>query len=229
MRNVNLIEQAVRQNMGFLSKEGALVVQTGTCTGRSTKERYIVKEPSTEGSIAWGAVNQPLDPSIAEEFFKALKTRSSDGYSMTGYAGCFRVKVSSTSSWHVAFAKNMFRESFIEALGQQVLDQKDICIEIFHVPEGHLKDLNLPLNHDRAIVLDLKNLRVGIIGTAYAGEIKKSAFTICNYLFPKYDLFPMHAAGNCRPDGSQACVLFGLSGTGKTTLSTDSERFPHRG
>tara|TARA_B100000749_G_scaffold280455_1_gene276646 strand:+ start:83593 stop:85098 length:1506 start_codon:yes stop_codon:yes gene_type:complete len=219
------IQQAIDLNVGELSKEGALLVKTGASTGRSTKERFVVKHPEIEQDINWGSVNQPVTPEFGETFFSRLEEKLSHQklYIKEAFVGCFRVRVRSTSPWHIAFAENMFRETVVEQLKTQVPD--DVLIDILHDPYGQVSELRIEHPYQKAIVLDAKKLKVGIVGTAYAGEIKKSAFTLCNFLFPKYGIFPMHASANCKEDGSAASVLFGLSGTGKTTLSADPKRY----
>ncbi|MCB0422106.1 MAG: phosphoenolpyruvate carboxykinase (ATP) [Bdellovibrionales bacterium] len=224
--NNKFIKKSLEKSVGVLSSEGALMVSTGQHTGRSTKERYVVRSSSVESTIDWGKVNQPVSPEFAAEYFAALKkvTVREDNPKMQGFVGCFPISVFSTSSWHIAFAQNMFRESAIESV--QDLVPGNVQIEIFHYPEGTVSELGLSeaFPHDTAIILDPEQLRVGIVGTAYAGEIKKSAFTLCNYLMPEFGIMPMHSSANCLPDGSNSSVLFGLSGTGKTTLSADPRR-----
>ena len=220
----DFIKTALELNVGELSKDGALMVKTGASTGRSTKERFVVRHPEVEAEIEWGKINQPVDPEFGESFFVRLNDKLSQQelYSTEGYVGCFKVNVRSTSPWHVAFAENMFRQSVVPSLKDHVDD--DVTIEILHDPYGQVSELRLDHPYEKAIVLDPKHLKVGIIGTAYAGEIKKSAFTLSNFLLPRYGIFPMHASANCRHDGTNSSVLFGLSGTGKTTLSADPER-----
>lgn len=224
MINTELIEQSLRNGKGLLSQDGALMVKTGICTGRSTKERYVVKHPEIEQDIDWGGVNKAVSPEWAETYFTRLQAEldKNSVFRMNGFVGCFPIRVHSSSPWHIAFAKNMFREDRIETLKGQVPDE--LNIEVFHHPEVQPKDLGLEWEHDRAIIVDPHKLRVGICGTAYAGEIKKSAFSLCNYLFPRFNLLPMHSSANCLREGDSSCVLFGLSGTGKTTLSADPKR-----
>ena len=221
-----LIERTLEIKNGVLSPDGALMVRTGKCTGRSTKERFVVQSESIKDSIDWGAVNKPISVKFGEEYFERLNSvmEKEEVFEMSGYVGCFPVKVRSRSPWHIAFAQNMFRDKVIESVKALVPD--DVAIEIFHHPYGKVSELGLSASfeYETAIILDPKNLRVGIVGTAYAGEIKKSAFTLCNYLMPKYGIMPMHSSANCEKDGSGSCILFGLSGTGKTTLSADPLR-----
>ncbi|RME14389.1 MAG: phosphoenolpyruvate carboxykinase (ATP) [Bdellovibrio sp.] len=225
MDQAAFIEESLKLSKGVLSHDGALVVRTGSATGRSTKERFVVAHPSLKEEIHWGAVNQPIEVEKAQQIFKSIESfieKQSHSYEVTKYVGCFKVTVKTLCPWHAAFAQNMFRASYIESLRAQVPD--DIHIQIFHVPENRVMDLGLDFPYEKVIVLDPQTLKVGIVGTAYAGEIKKSAFTLCNYLFPKYGIFPMHASANCLEDGTNSSVLFGLSGTGKTTLSADPDR-----
>lgn len=221
---MRLIDETLKSNLGSLSKDGALIVRTGASTGRSTKERYVVKSDEIADEIDWGKVNQPMEEEKGRDFFKKLEERvlSKNYYHMKGYVGCFKVEVYSTSPWHIAFAENMFRDTRIDSLVSQV--NEDLTIKIFHDPYSTTSDLNWDHEFPKAIVVDPKELKVGIVGTAYAGEIKKSAFSLCNYLFPKFGIMPMHSSANCEQDGGNSSVLFGLSGTGKTTLSAD----PHR-
>ena len=215
---------------GRLSPDGALMVDTGKHTGRAAKHRFVVSHESLAKTVDWGKVNKPIDVSLANKFFLGLEKRLSeagDNFQMNGFVGAFPVKVTSTSPWHIAFAKNMFRDSGIASVLNLLPEGQ--TIEIFHDPYGKIsKDYDLDWDSDTAgdtlIVLDLEEMRVGITGTAYAGEIKKSAFSACNYLLPAYGIFPMHASANCEKDGSNSSVLFGLSGTGKTTLSADPNR-----
>lgn len=220
-----LIETAVRQGAGFLSKDGALMVNTGQSTGRSPKERFVVRRPEVDDKIDWGNVNQEIGVAEGEAFFHRVDDylQNDATCSMSGYVGCFSVKVRSTSTWHIAFARNMFRDKKIASLDRQVNESHEI--EILHVPFKTPQELGIEFPYSKGIIVDPAKLRVAIVGTAYAGEIKKSAFSLCNYLFPQYGIMPMHSSANCELDGSQSSVLFGLSGTGKTTLSADPERF----
>lgn len=224
MKSFQLIEQALMEKKGVLSPDGALMVKTGKSTGRSTKERFVVRHKGVEDEIHWGNINQEISPESAEVFFNAAIKHldKAETFKMSGYVGCYKVNVTSLSSWHVAFAKNMFRDEVIESLKAQV--PEDVEIQIYHLPDVKPQDLGIEHQYEKAILLDPKNMKVVIMGTAYAGEIKKSAFTLCNFLMPKHAILPMHSSANCTQDGTNSSVLFGLSGTGKTTLSADPER-----
>lgn len=227
LKKVELIEKALLEKKGVLGKGGNLIVETGECTGRSTKERFVVRHRELEDEIHWGEVNQPLDPQKGEEFFKKLKDyiKGKESYKAHGHVACFGVSVYSTSAWHIAFAKNMFRSQVIHTLCETKNSFRNTGIEIWHAPSLKVSELGISFPFEKAIILDFLNRRVGIVGSAYAGEIKKSAFTMCNFIFPPFGILSMHASANCEKDGSNSSVLFGLSGTGKTTLSTDPDRY----
>lgn len=227
MNNIRFIEAAVRMGLGKFTKDGALVVETGKFTGRATQEKFVVRRPEIEKDIAWGKVNQAVDANFAEEFFSKIEKKLRDGnaFSTRSYVAAFPVEVFSFSPWHIFFANNMFRATPIDSIKRKL--KGDVNIRIFHDPYGKLSEYHIassPIKGDTAIIVDPAKLTVGIVGTAYAGEIKKSAFSLCNYLLPSYGIFPMHSGANCLPDGSESTVLFGLSGTGKTSLSASPTR-----
>lgn len=222
-----MIEEALRQNRGVLSRDGALIVETGKHTGRVTDHKYIVRSRETEDRINWSKVNQPIDESFTEKLFHKLGEKiqsASKFYSFEGSIGGFPIVVRSMSPWHVAFAENMFREMNDGAHFRSPAKAGE-RIQIFHDPYGKVSELGLEFASETVVILDPERLRVAIIGTAYAGEIKKSAFTLCNYRLPAEGYLPMHASANCLEDGSETSLLFGLSGTGKTTLSAAPDRF----
>jgi len=213
-----LIQQSLAQKTGVLSASGAFVVTTGKYTGRATEQRFICDKPHVHASVDWGSVNKPFDVERTSVFLSALRKHLGSAPSFKGFAGPFGVEVHSSSPWHLAFCQNMFRASAFEK------SDRGEAIRVWHAPELKGFDLVPGYKDEALIVLDLAAREVGIVGTAYAGEIKKSVFTTCNYWAPEYDSFPMHASANTAPDGSSSCVLFGLSGTGKTTLSASADR-----
>lgn len=219
----DLISKAQQMGLGELNSSGAFVTSTGKFTGRATAQRYLLDRPSVSEKIDWGKVNKALPLEQGEKFFAALKQRlagedTSDVFSFSGSAGSFAVEVRTLSPWHVAFCNNMFRAkeaSFGEVGGP---------IKVWHLPYTPARDLVPGYDDQALIVLDLENREIGVAGTAYAGEIKKGVFTTCNFWAPEYKTFPMHASANCAKDGTSSCVLFGLSGTGKTTLSASPDK-----
>lgn len=220
-----LIQETLKLKLGKLHPNGALIVQTGKHTGRSTKERFISDAPETAQSIQWNAVNQKFSHEVSNKVFQKLEEKINDQnfYEYNGYAGWFPIQVKSLSPWHILFAQNMFRES---PVGIPLTSQGKLPeIKIYHDPYGNSADLNLDLPTNPFLLLDPLHMRVAIIGTAYAGEIKKSAFTLCNYKLPEMNVLPMHSSANCLEDGKNASVIFGLSGTGKTTLSACEDRY----
>lgn len=216
-----MISLALKKNLGRLTQTGVFTTLTGKYTGRATKQRYITSRSNIESLVDWGEVNHKISVEQSESFLKNLKDKlkSSDSYSFEGYAGPFGVAVESASPWHIAFCCNMFREKLFHtegSFGEQ--------IKVWHHPYIKASELLEGYADEALIVLDLGRREIGIVGTGYAGEIKKGVFTTCNFWAPEYDSFPMHASANCLEDSSSSCVLFGLSGTGKTTLSASPER-----
>ncbi len=229
------IEETLRRGLGALTLDGSLVVETGKFTGRAVKERYVVKRSEVEGQIHWGAVNQPMEKSIAEKVEQGVRSKleSSESFHYEGYVGGFPIAVTSLSPWHIAFASNMFRAIPVASIAKklQSANLPSKKIQIFHDPNGNLADYAIaglpPGLSSTLILLDPVSLTVCIIGTAYAGEIKKSAFTLSNFVLPSLGILPMHASANvAHAENAQgeSSVLFGLSGTGKTTLSASPDR-----
>jgi phosphoenolpyruvate carboxykinase (ATP) len=221
-----LYEEAVRRHEGTVAHLGPLVVRTGQYTGRSAKDKYIVREPGSEDRIWWGKYNHPIEPDVFDGLRRRLAAylQGRDVFVQDCYAGAapeqrLRLRVITEYAWHSLFARNMFLREFEQrALGTFEPDFTVLSCPNFHaIPEidGTRSDV--------FIVVSLAERLVVIGGTEYAGEIKKSVFTVMNYLLPERDILPVHASANVGPEGD-SCVFFGLSGTGKTTLSTDPER-----
>lgn len=223
MQFAALIEEAIRAGRGVLNPHGALMVDTGKWTGRAVEARRIVDRPEIRADVAWGKVNKPIAPAESDTVFAAIAQRLQHvkSYQMKGFVGPFPVEVHSTSPWHIAFAQALFRATRIDAFKGW---DKQEPIRIYHEPYLTTSELGCECEQETLVALDLQKRRVVIAGTAYAGEIKKSAFSMANFLLPKLGILSMHASANVREDGSETCVLFGLSGTGKTTLSADADR-----
>lgn len=219
----DLIKKAQEMGLGELNAAGSFVTSTGEFTGRATAFRFLIDRPSISQKVDWGKTNKAIPLEQGEAFFTALKDRlaekgTNEVFTFSGNAGSFPVEVRTLSPWHVAFCSNMFRAS------EAPFRDMGGPIKVWHLPYTPARDL-VPGYEDQAlIVLDLENREIGVAGTAYAGEIKKGVFTTCNFWAPEYDTFPMHASANCATDGSSSCVLFGLSGTGKTTLSASPDK-----
>ena len=216
-----LIEATIAHNMGHLTDHGALAVQTGVYTGRSPLDRYIVPDMAHPDDIWWGEVNRRIDASVYEKLESRVLTyllthehyelRSSVNADPT-YA--YNVKVISESPWHTLFAKYLFRDDW---------HQNAEMVTILHAPSVLADPVVDGTRSPVFIILNIPRRTVIIGGTWYAGEIKKAMFTMLNYLLPQRGVMPMHAGVNVGPAGDTA-VFFGLSGTGKTTLSTDPQR-----
>ena len=221
----SLYEHAMERREALVAHRGPLVVNTGKYTGRSPNDKFIVREPSSEGQIWWGAVNQPFEEEQFERIYQRVLAylQGKDLFVQDCFAGADPnhrkpIRVISEFAWHSLFARNMFLHPNPATLGQHVPDYTLIAAPLFQaVPavDGTRSEAFILVHFGRKLVL--------IGGTCYAGEIKKAVFTILNYCLPLENILPMHASANVGPEGDVA-VFFGLSGTGKTTLSTDPGR-----
>jgi phosphoenolpyruvate carboxykinase (ATP) len=219
-----LVEEALARGEGVLSERGALVACTGTQTGRAPKDRYLVGEPSSHAEIDWGSVNRPMAPAVFDRLYDRVRAYLQGRELFVGDAvACadpghqLPVRVVTELAWHSLFSRCLLRrptaEDRIAGKGLTIL----VASGMKAVPliDGTRSDVFIVLHLARRLVL--------IGGTEYAGEIKKSVFSVLNYLLPQQGVFPMHCSANIGSDGDTA-LFFGLSGTGKTTLSADSSR-----
>jgi phosphoenolpyruvate carboxykinase (ATP) len=220
-----LTSRALLRGDAQLAEGGALVVDTGLHTGRSPKDKFVVRTPISEDRIAWGSVNQPL----AEESFEGLREKvvaylaNRDLYVVDAFAGAdpahrLTVRVVTASPWHALFAKTLF----IDPAPDDLVDFQPDAL-VLHAPEVEAVPEVDGTRSGTFVVLHPDRTEVLIGGTFYAGEIKKSIFTVMNDRLPLEGVLPMHCSANVGADGHVA-VFFGLSGTGKTTLSADPER-----
>ena len=220
-----LYEAAVRDGEGLIAAEGPLVVSTGTHTGRSPKDKFIVREPSSEANVWWGDVNHP----ISEEHYDRLRSRlmaylaEKRLYSQDMFIGAHpkhrrSLRVYTETAWASIFARNLFRRPTADELASFSPN-----FTILDAPSFQADPATEGTRTGTAILVHLQRMEIIIVGTMYAGEIKKSAFTVMNYLMPDEGVLPMHSSVNVGRNGD-AAVFFGLSGTGKTTLSADPLR-----
>jgi phosphoenolpyruvate carboxykinase (ATP) len=220
-----LVEHALAKGEGILADNGALVVETGKYTGRSPKDKFIVDEPSSRNEIDWNQHNVP----ISEEKFQQLYQRvlsyiqGRDLYIFDGYVGAdpkyrFGVRVITELAFQNLFAHQLFLRPTTAELLEHSTD-----FTVIAVPGLQGNPETDGINSEAFIILHLAKKIVLIGGTRYAGEIKKSIFSLMNYFMTKQNVLPMHGAANIDKHGHTA-LFFGLSGTGKTTLSADSER-----
>ncbi len=222
-----LINLAVTRKEGVLAANQALNVTTGVRTGRSPKDRFIVKDASTDHLVDWNAINQ----GISTEKFDALWQRAERylqqkdcsfvSYLQVGAEPQFtlNVKVMTELAWHNLFTQNLFIRPESPFTTDQAEQWTLMCAPGFKADPA--RD---GVNSDAAVILNFSKRAILVVGTYYAGEMKKGMFSVLNFLLPQHEVLPMHCAANVGKDGKTA-LFFGLSGTGKTTLSADPERF----
>jgi phosphoenolpyruvate carboxykinase (ATP) len=220
-----LIEEAIRRGEGLLTADGAFVGITAPHTGRSPKDKAVVREPDSEAEIWWGAVNASFDApkfeALRRDVLEYLAGR--ELFVMDVHCGAdpdYRLNVRSISpnAWQSLFVHNMFRQP-----GAAELDEFEPGFTILHAPEFQADPARHGTRSSTFVVLSFAERVVMIGGTRYAGEMKKSIFTVMNYLLPAQGVLPMHCSANVGRH-SDVALFFGLSGTGKTTLSADPER-----
>ena len=222
-----LIELALQRNEGSLTSTGALVVTTGKYTGRSPKDKFIVDTPTIHNEIAWGKVNKP----ISREKFNSLKNKITEYFKnreifiFDGFAGAdknytqkFRV-INELASQNLFIHQLLIRPSEEELSNYGKPDYTILCAPGFKCnPEID------GVNSEAAIIIDYEAHIIIICGSKYSGEIKKSVFSTMNYVMTKKNVLPMHCSANMDPKTGETAIFFGLSGTGKTTLSADPNR-----
>jgi phosphoenolpyruvate carboxykinase (ATP) len=220
-----LYEHAVRRGEGVIVSGGAFCAVTAPHTGRSPNDKFIVREPSSAADIMWGRVNQPLAPEQFERLRAALLEHLNDAelFVRDLFAGAdanhrFPLRFITASAWHALFVHNMFLRP-----GASDLAAFSPAWLVLHAPEFRADPAAHGTHGGTFIVIHFGQRTILIGGTRYAGELKKSVFTILNYLLPKRGVLPMHCSANLGEAGDVA-LFFGLSGTGKTTLSADPER-----
>jgi phosphoenolpyruvate carboxykinase (ATP) len=222
----NLVEKSLLRGEGTLGKGGSLLVATGKHTGRSAKDKFVVDTPSVKDTI-WWENNPPLDPDAFDALYADMVTHMQGGeyFVQDLYGGAdsehrLDVRVITELAWHSLFIRHMLRCPERDELGGFIPEYTIINCPSFQADparHGCRSGTVIALNFDKKLVL------VG--GTAYAGEIKKSVFSLLNYLLPAKGVMPMHCSANHAPnDPSETAIFFGLSGTGKTTLSADPAR-----
>jgi len=219
-----LYEEAVRRHEGVIAAEGPLSCRTGQHTGRSPNDKFIVREPSSEREIAWGKVNRPMEPAHFDALHRDLLASLTDRelFVQDVYAGAdpayrLPVRIVSEFAWHSLFCRHMFIDD--PAAAQEAAPQ----FTIVDTPSFKADPKRHGTNSDVVIAVHFAKKLVLIGGSSYAGEMKKSVFSILNYLLPLRNVLSMHCSANVGAAGDSA-LFFGLSGTGKTTLSSDPQR-----
>jgi len=218
------VASAIKRNEARFSADGALIVTTGVHTGRSVADKFVVDEPETTGDVWWAKNNRMSEHSFAvlrgrvQAYLQGRELFTQDLYAGADPAHRVRVRLVTTNAWHALFARNMFIRP-----QQHDLAGFEPDYVILHAPEM-LADPEIDgVRSTTAIALSFAQKLIVIAGTEYAGEIKKSIFTVMNWKLPAAGVLSMHCSANIGKDGDTA-VFFGLSGTGKTTLSSDPDR-----
>ncbi|MGB3738234.1 MAG: phosphoenolpyruvate carboxykinase [Pontixanthobacter sp.] len=221
-----LVEQALANGEGRLAKNGPLVVETGAHTGRSAKDKFIVRDETTEDTVWWGKVNASMTSdhfaALKEDFLKAVGEKDTlyvaDLFGGSQPEHRVNVRVINELAWHNLFIRTLLVRPTVEELGDFDPEYTIIDLPSFRAdPQRH------GTRSETVVAVNLTEKLILIGGTKYAGEMKKSVFGILNYLLPPKGVMPMHCSANIGADGKTA-VFFGLSGTGKTTLSADASR-----
>ena len=221
-----LYEQIVKRGEGLVTHLGAVAVKTGHYTGRAANEKFIVDEPSCHEHINWGKINRPFDPVKFDGLYNRMLAymHGKDLFVQDCYAGAspehrLPVRVIAEKAWHSLFARNMF----VRATPEELAGHKP-AFTVIDMPNFHAIPSVDDTNTETFIIVNFARRVIIIGGTSYAGEIKKSIFTILNYLLPHdKKVMSMHCSANAGVKGDVA-IFFGLSGTGKTTLSADPKR-----
>ncbi|HVB14956.1 MAG TPA: phosphoenolpyruvate carboxykinase [Stellaceae bacterium] len=220
-----LYEHAVRRSEGVLGLGGSFVVNTGRHTGRSPRDKYIVNDSGTKDAVDWGPINQPLDPARFDSLQQRMLAylQGKELFVQDLYAGAdpdyrLPVRVISDRAWSSLFARNMFIRPH-----PAELPDFEPAFTILHAPDFRAIPEIDGIRSETCVLVNFATGFVLIGGTRYAGEIKKSVFGYLNFVLPTRDVLPMHCSANVGPKGDSA-IFFGLSGTGKTTLSADHSR-----
>ena len=225
----SLIEETVKNGEGIIGPRGVSIVDTGKFTGRSPKDKYIVDEASSSDKIWWGSVNKKIDESIFDELYESVtdyyNSDSSKTYLFDGFAGfdpaySINVRIIAKKAWQAHFVNNMFIRPEMDQL-------KDFIPDFTIINASNIQNKSFEkhgMNSETFIMFHLGKKVAIIGGTEYAGEMKKGIFSLLHYVLPQKGVLSMHCSANVDEDGSNPAIFFGLSGTGKTTLSTDPKR-----
>lgn len=221
LNNDELVDKAVERGEGVVASTGALAVETGKFTGRSPKDKFVVREPASENAIWWGEVNQPLDSEKFEVFKQDVRTYLDNREELftqnlsigADEAFAYPVNLTTESAYAALFCRHLF------ITGERNLNGKPISI--LHAPGFEADPERHGCRTTTAIMMHPTRQEIVIAGTLYSGELKKGVFSLMQYLLPNRGVATMHCSANYTGNEDQVTVFFGLSGTGKTTLSND--------
>ena len=220
-----LVEHALRRGEGQLSNTGALCVRTGKYTGRSPNDKFIVDSEGVHDDIAWGKINVPTTQAVFDALYEKMVAylQNREIFVFDGFAGADSRHTKAFRIVNELASQNLFiHQLLLRPTAEQLADYK-ADFTIICAPGFKCDPQRDHTHSEAAIMIDYEKKLVLIAGSQYAGEIKKSVFSVMNYLMPKEGVFPMHCSANIGKDGDSA-IFFGLSGTGKTTLSADPNR-----